>query len=301
MTAKVVLNPYSNRWNSKARWPETDAALRAAGVEFEMVVSERKGHVIDLVEQAVREGFSPIIVSGGDGTIGDAVNGLARAAESADAPIGPLGIMPTGSANDFVCNLGLPTDLTKAARVIKAGKVQAIDLGKCNDSYFANNSAAGLEPYVTTKHEKIQNIKGIARYLLAAVQAIMDKPEWQGEIKWDSGEYIGPLSLVTVGNGPRTGGLFFMTPHADLTDGKLTLAYGYRGTRLGLFMALPRAMKPGKGSYVEMDGMYEVNCTRVTIHLDRPSPAHTDGELFPQFIQDLEYSIQPGRLIILVP
>jgi YegS/Rv2252/BmrU family lipid kinase len=301
MTAKVILNPYSNRWNSKARWPEAEAALKAAGVDFEMVVSEHKGQVIDLVEQAARDGFSPIIVTGGDGTIGDAVNGLARAAKSPDAPIGPLGIMPTGSANDFVVNLGLPTDLTEAAKVIKAGKVRAIDLGKCNTSYFANNSAAGLEPYVTTKHEKIQNIKGIARYLLAAIQAIMDRPEWHGELKWDGGEYSGPLSLVTVGNGPRTGGLFFMTPHADPADGKLTLAYGYRGTRLGLFMALPRAMKPGKGSYVEMDGMYEVNCTRVTIHLDHPSPAHTDGELFPQFIQDFEYSIQPGRLKILVP
>lgn len=301
MTAKVILNPYSNRWNSQARWPETQAALRAAGVEFESAVSERKGHVTDLAEEAARAGFSPIIVSGGDGTIGDAVNGLARAAQSSDAPIGPLGIMPTGSANDLVVNLGIPTDLTEAAQVIKAGKTRSIDLGKLNDRFFANNSAAGLEPYVTTKHEKIQNIKGLARYLIAAVQAIMDRPEWVGEVKWDGGEYNGPLTLVSIGNGPRTGGLFFMTPHAKLDDGKLTFAYGYRKTRLGMFIALPRAMKPGKGSYVEMDGMYEVECTRLSIHLDHPSPAHTDGELFAQFIQDFEYSIQPGRLKVLVP
>ena len=301
MTAKVILNPYSNRWTSQARWPETQAALKAAGVEFESVVSDRKGGVTDLAEEAARAGFSPIIVSGGDGTIGDAVNGLARAARSGDEPIGPLGIMPTGSANDLVVNLGIPTDLNEAAKVIKAGKTRAIDLGKLNDRFFANNSAAGLEPYVTTKHEKIHNIKGIARYLLAAVQAIMDKPEWRGEVKWDGGEYNGPLTLVSIGNGPRTGGLFFMAPHALLDDGKLTFAYGYRKTRLGMFIALPRAMKPGKGSYVEMDGMYEVECTRLTIHLDHPSPAHTDGELFPQFIQDFEYSIQPGRLKILVP
>lgn len=301
MTAKVVLNPYSNRWNSEARWPQAEAALKAAGVDFEMIRSERKGQVVDLVEQAVQDGFSPIIAAGGDGTIGDAVNGLARAARSADEPIGPLGIMPTGSANDLVVNLGIPTDLTEAAKVVKAGKTRAIDLGKLNDRFFANNSAAGLEPYVTTKHEKIHNIKGIARYLLAAVQAIMDKPAWNGEVKWDGGEYSGPLTLVSIGNGPRTGGLFFMTPHAKLDDRKLTFAYGYRKTRLGMFSALPRAMKPGAGSYVEMDGMYEVECTRLTIHLDHPSPAHTDGELFPQFIQDFEYSIQPGRLKVLVP
>ncbi len=300
MTAKVVLNPYSNRWNSQARWPEAESALKAAGVDFELVVSQRKGQVTDLVAEAARAGFSPIVAAGGDGTIGDAVNGLAQAAKSADEPLGPLGIMPLGSANDLLFNLGMSADLNEAAKVIAAGKTKAIDLCRCNERYFANNSACGLEPYVTTKHEKIHWIKGMARYLVAAVQAIMDKPEWQGEIKWDGGEFKGPLSLVSIGNGRRTGG-FFMTPHADPADGRLTLAFGHRGTRLGLFGALPRAFKEGAGSYVEMDGMYEIHCSRVSIHLDHPSPAHTDGELFPEWIQDLEYSIQPGRLQILMP
>ena len=298
MTAKVVLNPYSNRWNSQARWPEAEAALKAAGVDFELVVSERKGHVTDLVAEAARAGFSPIIVAGGDGTIGDAVNGLAQAAGSDSAELVPLGIIPLGSANDLIFNLGMSTDLNEAARAIAAGKTRSIDLCKCNDRYFANNSACGLEPYVTTKHERIHWIKGITRYLVAAVWAIMDKPEWQGEVRWDDGEFKGPLSLVSVGNGRRTGG-FFMTPHADPADGKLTLAFGYRATRLGLFGALPRAFNEGEKSYVYMDGMREINATRISIHLDHPSPAHTDGELFPAWIQDLEYSIQPGRLKIL--
>ncbi len=78
MTAKVILNPYSNRWNSQKRWPEAEAALKAAGVDFEVVVSQSKGQIVDLVEQAAREKCSPIIVAGGDGSLGDAVNGLAQ-------------------------------------------------------------------------------------------------------------------------------------------------------------------------------------------------------------------------------
>jgi YegS/Rv2252/BmrU family lipid kinase len=300
MTAKVILNPYSNRWNAQARWPEAEAALKAAGVRFEMDVSQRKGHVTDLVEQAVREGFSPIIAAGGDGTIGDAVNGLARAAKSSDQPLGPLGVMPLGSANDLAFNVGLPTDLNEAAKVIAAGKTKAVDLCKCNDRYFANNSACGLEPYVTTKHERIHWIKGMARYLVAAVWAIMDKPEWQGEVKWDDGEYTGPLSLVSVGNGRRTGG-FFMTPHADPFDGKLTLAFGYRRTRLGLFGALPRAFNEGEKSYVYMDGMREVHSKRISIELDHDSPAHTDGELFPEYLRSLKYEIHPKKLQVILP
>lgn len=300
MTAKVILNPYSNRWNSQKRWPQAEAALKAAGVEFELAVSERKGHLVELAEKAARDGFSPIIAAGGDGSIGDVANGLARAAKSRDDALGPLGIMPLGSANDLVYSLGLPTDLNEAAKVIAAGKTKPMDLGKLNDKYFVNNSGGGLEPYTTTKHERIQWIKGMARYLVAAVWAIMDKPEWNGTVKWDDNSYEGPLSMLSVGNGRRTGG-FFMTPHADPFDGKLTLAFGYRSTRLGLLTALPKAFNEDKGSYVELEGMQEVHATRISIHLDKPSPAHTDGEIFPEWIQDFEYEIFPKRLNMLLP
>lgn len=299
MTAKVILNPYSNRWNSQKRWPLAEAALKAAGVDFELVVSESKGHIVPLAEQAVRDGCSPIIVAGGDGSLGDAINGIAKAAKSETEKLGPFGIMPLGSANDVAFALGLPTDLNEVARVIARGKTREMDLGVLNGRYFINNSAAGLEPYVTLKHEKIHVIKGMVRYLVGAVQAILDKPEWHGKVKWDDGSYEGPLSLVSIGNGRRTGG-FFMTPHADPYDGKLALAFGYRPTRRGLFLALPRAFKEGKGSYVEMKGMYEVQTTQISIHLDHPSPAHTDGELLPQWLQDFEYQIQPKRLNVIV-
>ncbi|HAX68420.1 MAG TPA: hypothetical protein DCY14_02335, partial [Anaerolineae bacterium] len=187
MTAKVILNPYSNRWNSQARWPQAEAALKAAGVDFEVVISQKKGAIVGLAEEAARSGFSPIIAAGGDGTIGETINGMVRAAGSMDKPIGPLGILPLGSANDLVVNLGLPKDLNEAAKVIAAGKTDLIDLCQCNDRYFVNNSAAGLEPYVTTKQEKIHWIKGILRYLVAAVQGIMDRPSWNAKMEWDGG------------------------------------------------------------------------------------------------------------------
>ena len=59
MTAKVILNPYSNRWNAKARWPQAEAALKACGVDFSLAISEYPHQVIDLAEQAARDGFSP--------------------------------------------------------------------------------------------------------------------------------------------------------------------------------------------------------------------------------------------------
>lgn len=267
-------------------------------MDFEVAFSERKGHVTELAEQAARAGFSPIIAAGGDGTLSEAANGLARAAKSERDPLGPFGIMPLGSANDLAFNIGLPTDLNEAAKVIAAGKTKNMDVGKLNDRYFINNSACGLEPFVTIKHEAINRIKGMARYLVAAVQAIMDKPEWRGKVTWDDGEYEGPLTLVSVGNGRRTGG-FFMTPHADPFDGKLTISFGYRATRWSMLTALPRGFNAEGSTIVNLPGMREVHSTKISIHLEQPSPAHTDGELFPEWIRDLEYSIQPGRLKVL--
>jgi diacylglycerol kinase family enzyme len=50
-----------------------------------------------------------------------------------------------------------------------------------------------------------------------------------------------------------------------------------------------------------MDGMHEVHATRISIQLDKPSPAHTDGELFPEWVQSLKYEIFPKKLKIILP
>jgi len=299
MSIKVLLNPYSNRWNSKKRWAEAEAALKAAGLEYSLDVSQSAGQLEPLAAKAVHDGFKTVVVAGGDGSLGEVVNGLAADWNPRQEFPARLGVLPMGSANDFAFAAGLPLDLQAAARVIAAGVVKQVDLGKCNDRYFINNSGAALEPYVTTKQERIQWIRGVTRYLVAAVWAIMDKPQWNSAVYWNDGQFEGPLSLISVGNGRRTGG-FFMTPHADPCDGMLTMAFGYRATRLGLFAALPRALKEGKDSYVYLPGMRELNARWIKIHFDRPSPVHTDGVLFDHWLTNLEYTIFPGTIPVLL-
>ncbi|MCX6057958.1 MAG: diacylglycerol kinase family lipid kinase [Chloroflexi bacterium] len=301
MKTKILLNPYSNRWNSKKRWPEAENALCAAGVDFDLSISEHADHLVELAAEAVQQGFTTLIIAGGDGSIGEILNGAARGWDETSPFKITLGVIPLGTANDLCVNVGIPLDLAAAVQTIAKGKMRGMDLGKCNERYFLNNSAAGLEPYVSTKQEKIAWLSGIPRYLVAAVQGIMDGPSWNARLDWDGGSYEGPLSLVSVGNGARTGGVFFMAPHADPFDGKLTFVHGYRSTRMGLFQVLPSAMKPGKGNMVEMDGINEFNCTRLSIHLDKPSPAHTDGEIFDSWVTDLEYKIFPAAVQMLVP
>ena len=246
MTAKVILNPYSGRWNARKRRPEMEAALQEAGVRYELVETGAPGEGVTLAEAAARAGFSPIIAAGGDGALGEVVNGLHRA--SPDRPLGPLGLMPLGTANDLVHNLGLPLDLKAMARAIAGGKTRRIDLGRANEWVFDNNSAVGLEPIVTLFNIRMVRLRGVIRYLVAALRAIHSKPTWSMRLEWDDGGYEGPVSLVTVGNCAVTGGLFRMAPAADPTDGKLTFVYAYAPSRLKMLSLLPRAIS---GDYVK--------------------------------------------------
>lgn len=297
MPTMVILNPYSNRWNAQKRWPKAEAALKAAGVDFELAVSQHRGHAVDLAYEAAVAGYSPIIAAGGDGTIGDVVNGMAKA--RGEGHMGTLGIIPLGSANDLVANLGLPLDLNQAAQVIQGGKTRTIDVCKAGDRCFINNSAMGLEPYITLLQQEMTFLKGISRYLVAAIKGIKHNPKWFAKVEWDGGTYEGPLTLISVGNAPRTGGLFFMAPHADPADGKLTAVLAYKETSCSLLALLPKAMTPA-GTFVQAEGVQEIHATRISVLLKTPSPAHTDGEIFPEQLDRLEYTILPGMIDVLV-
>jgi diacylglycerol kinase (ATP) len=296
MRAKVILNPYSGRWLARRRKDEAIQALRAAGIEYDLVETEGPRHGIELAEQAAREGFSPIISAGGDGATGEVINGLNRARP--EGVLGPLGVLPLGTANDLAHNLGLPLDLKEAARAIAAGKTRRIDLGKVNEWIFDNNSAVGLEPVVTIYNIHMVRLKGTIRYLLAALRAINDKPEWHMQLHWDDGQYVGPVSLVSVGNCPVTGGLFRMAPAADPADGKLTFVFGFAPSRLKMLSLLPRTIN---GSFVNDPAMRQVHTRRLVIHSDPATPLQVDGELRAEAISDLTYECLAARLDILTP
>lgn len=297
MVAKVILNPYSNRWNAKKRWPEAEAALKKAGVDFSLAVSDYRGQAEALAREAARDCFSPIIAAGGDGTIGEVVNGIAQAGGEAD--MGVLGILPLGTANDLACNLGLSLNLKNAAQVIAAGRTRPMDVCKAGDRYFVNNSALGLEPYISKIQQDIGWLKGIPRYLAAAVKGILQNPVWEARVEWDDGCYEGPLTLISVGNAPRTGGLFYMAPHADPFDGKLTAVLAYKKTVVSTLLVLPKTMSP-KGTFLKSHGIWEIHAKRISVQLKSLSPAHCDGELFSVDVDALEYSILPAGIRVLL-
>ena len=310
MTAKVILNPYAGRWKALRMREQMEIDLTHAGISYELVQTEAPHHGIELARQAVLDGFSPIIAAGGDGSISEVVNGIVQAAQENSTPPPPLGVLPLGTANDLMVNLKLPLDLQKAIQVIALGYTRSIDLGKITawditgqtslTRYFDNNSAIGLEPSITLIQQRIKWLRGTSRYLLATLLGVIRNPQWTMHLQWAGGEYHGPSTLVTAGNNPLTGGLFYMAPHAEAFDGLLSIVYGSMPTRRKILQLLPRTMKPGAGSYVEHPDIHEINVDWLTITTDQPTPVHADGEIMFEQSHHLEYHILANYLPIFI-
>jgi len=298
MSAKVILNPYAGRWEAGKRKLEAESALHNAGVDFEIEETNGPGHGILLAEQAVHAGFNPIIAAGGDGTYSEVINGIVSANDNDGSTV--FGILPLGSANDLADNLALPKDLETAAQLIASGNTELMDLCKVNDRFFDNNAAIGLEPYITLIQQRITRLKGSFRYLTATLRGVLDNPQWEMELEWEGGSYSGLITLVTVGNSPRTGGVFYMTPHANPFDGMLTFVHAFMPTRRKILALLPRTMNPGEGSYVEHPAVQEISSPWLRVKSLQPTPAHADGEIFSQEIHELEYQVIPNCLPVLM-
>ncbi len=296
MRAVVLFNPSANRWAAARRRDELEAALRDAGIVYALRVSRAKGQLRALAAAAAREDPTrPILIAGGDGSVGESVNGIADAL--GDGPWPPIGVFPLGGGNDLVANLGLPTDLFALARRYAQGTARRMDVLQVNEVLFVNNAALGLEPYVT-RIEKGLNLRGPLRYAWAALRGIWDHPRWRVQMRWDGGTYAGPANLVTVGNWPRTGGFFYLTPAADGFDGRLTFTWAALPTRRALLRALARVARPNP-HWPETWPVWQRHSSWLEVRCEPPAPLHADGEIVTETATACRFHVHPSRLPVL--
>lgn len=293
MPATVILNPYANRWVAGQRQPELEASLKKSGLDYQLKTTAYPEHAIELAREAVEAGNTPIIAVGGDGTLSEVVNGMMQATQENQVPIGPIGFIPFGTANDLTNMLGLPEDLDALCTIITEGHTTTIDLGRVNGRFFNNNSAVGLEPVISIESIRLTRLRGVFRYLVAALIGIFKKPTWDCEIEWDGQKYSGSLTLVSVGNSKRTGGVFYMTPNASLSDGFLDFVYAPAMKRRRLFQLLPKTQT---GEHIHEPEVQEHRTKKLTIRTDTPTPIQADGEVFEMGTTEIYYEIMPAAL-----
>jgi diacylglycerol kinase family enzyme len=137
--------------------------------KLETAVTTHKGHATDLAREAVNEGFEIVVTLGGDGTINEALNGLAHS-DSA------LGILPGGHTNVLARTLGIPRQLDRAVaqlmRDIGRRRRRSLGLGKLDGRYFAFVAGFGFDAEVVEAVERRVDLKKIYRDWFFVSQAI---------------------------------------------------------------------------------------------------------------------------------
>ena len=79
MKTIVIVNPASGRGRGKKQIPTIERIMRASGLDFDLLPSERPWHSAEIAEAAARQGVDAVIAAGGDGTVNEVINGLMRA------------------------------------------------------------------------------------------------------------------------------------------------------------------------------------------------------------------------------
>ncbi|HWK88388.1 MAG TPA: diacylglycerol kinase family protein [Longimicrobium sp.] len=291
----VIVNPTAGRGAGARVRARIVQDMERAGARVHVVETERRGHAAELAEAAARDGWPAVVAAGGDGTVHETVNGLMRAAGYGQSI--PLGIVPVGSGNDFAQLAGVPRDAGRALARILAAEPRAVDVGRVGDRWFTNGVGIGLDARVAIEVDRKRRLRGLAMYLAALATVLRSwrparmRVEADGEVVAD-----GPMTLVTVGNGGRHGGGFWICPDARIDDGVLDLcACDALGT-LGILGFLPRVMR-GSHTGAKCVHMHRVRRLRVTS--DDPLPVHADGEIIARDAHEVDIEVAPGRLRVL--
>lgn len=301
----LIVNPISGRGHGERSIPEIEAQFKAANLDYEIRRTEYSGHAMELARQA--NGFDVIIAAGGDGTVNEVLNGILEA-DHQNGSQPAMAVIPVGRGNDFAYSMGIPASIPEACQCITANHRRKVDTGRVygenfpNGRYFGNGVGVGFDAVVGFESLKMKLLTGFASYIVAALKTTLlyfDAPKLR--LVTPEGEHNGRYLMVSIMNGIRMGGGFYMAPEGNPTDNHFDLCVVNQVKRREL---LPLVNKFTKGSQKGDPAVTFLHTHQLEIHaVDGTIPAHADGETVCEkgsFIrielipQKLEMIYQPG-------
>jgi YegS/Rv2252/BmrU family lipid kinase len=236
--------------------------------------------------------FKYIFVAGGDGTVNKVVNSIIKY-----TPRPPLGIIPTGTANNFASNLGLHP-VNSVIKDMNLNESFFIDVGKANSKHFITAALGG--PLIEMWHNVDQKLKNnlgmLAYYLAGTLKGIIEMPKLlkTAEIEVISGGkrvFHGEVFLFLIFNGRDAANFSCLVPHASLTDGLLDCIF-FRKCSPGDFLNL--LVKVMIGNHIRDKNVLYLQVEN--LHINGPSGVITelDGEKGPPL--PWEANVLPQRL-----
>jgi YegS/Rv2252/BmrU family lipid kinase len=298
---KVIVNPISGRGAGERSIPLIEEQLRAYGLEFEIVRTERPWHAAELAQEAAVQGYDVVVAVGGDGTADEVLNGL-MLAKAADVPRLPaMGIISVGRGNDFAFGMGVPPGVEAGCRVLSQGRPRLVDVGRVTGGffpqgrYFGNGVGIGFDAVVGFEALKLKWLSGFPSYIVAALKTIFlyfRAPLLQ--IEYDDQTLTQPSLLVSIMNGRRMGGGFFMAPKGRVDDGVFDLCIARQISRARIFTLMPHFFD---GTQVREPEITTGQARRVVVTaLEGSLPAHGDGETLCYEGQQLTMELLPHAI-----
>ncbi|EIK96718.1 lipid kinase [Pseudomonas sp. M47T1] len=264
-------------------------AQRASGVEIAVRLTWEAGDAQRLVGEALAAGYTHIIAGGGDGTLRDIAEAIARAHTDAS-----LVLMPLGTANDFARAAGVPLDCAGALALLDA-PARAIDLGEVGGQMFLNMATGGFGSQITAStSDDLKKVLGGAAYLFTGLSRFAELRPAYGRLRGPGFEWEGQLLALGIGNGRQAGGGHVLCPTALADDGLLDVSILPAPTEV--FGTLKDLLAGGLG----VDNLFvRARLPWVEIHSAEGLDINLDGE--PLTGDNLRFSARKGALNVHLP
>lgn len=249
--AKVIINPASGAGAVRRKWPRIQWMLRDAGLRFDYEFTQGRLHSTELAKEAVAKGYELVVALGGDGTINEVVNGLIGPAGKSEAD---LGVIYTGTANDFAHSLGLPRNLRQSCHLLTSpsrvevdiGAVEYVCQGEVKQRLFVNVAGAGFDAaFLQAAVTSLKPLGAKLPYVAGLFKAIVTFSPKDFLVSLSDGTEKWRAHTVLVSNGRYAATMPF-DPDADLCDGQFeVMPLGF----LRMLQAVPKAYLRFPDSY----------------------------------------------------
>ena len=292
--AILISNPKTGRYASRRRpVQELAAQLESLGIKIDLKLTQRPGDATEIAARAAGNGTTDVIVAGGDGTINEAIQGLAGTNAR-------LAIIPRGTGNVLARELGLPLDDEHALKIVAQGKSRQIYLGLAIDEttnerrHFVLMAGIGLDASVVGRVQpKLKKRIGKAAFWVSGLSHLADWNPRPFILEINGDKYTS--TFAAIGKAAKYGGDLSITPGARLDQPEFEICIIDTRSRLRYLHLLSQAMRngmPRNTSEVQF-----VNAKTVKAHGD--AHVQIDGELIGHL--PMRFEIAPHSLEIIVP
>ena len=172
----IIANPIAGNQKFSKQWKEIQQLLNSKNIDYSFVFTQFSKHEIELVQNAIQQGFRNIISVGGDGTLHNIVNGvmMQRYVKSSDITIA---VLPIGTGNDWIKTYNIPNNIKRAIDIISERKTILQDIGQIEIatgkiSYFNNVAGLGYDGYIAKKLQELKRL-GAMSYLIAGIYGFL--------------------------------------------------------------------------------------------------------------------------------